>query len=53
MPVLTLIAEEIWPSGLALIVYSLVPVLTLIAEDIVPLFDIDSLLVCARVHIDS
>ena len=27
--------------------------LTLIAEDIVPLFDIDSLLVCARVHIDS
>jgi len=34
---LTFIAEEIMPSGLALIVYSLVSVLTLIAERIVPI----------------
>ena len=53
MSVLTLIAEEILPSGLTLIVYSLVSVLTLIAEEIVSLFDIDSLLACVRVDINS
>ena len=37
MSVLTFIAEEIVPSGLALIVYYLVSVLTLIAERIVPI----------------
>ena len=45
---LTLRAEEIVPSGLAVIVYSLVYVLTLIAEEIVYMFDIYSLLTLSK-----
>ena len=51
--VLTLIADEIVPSGLALIVYSLVSMLTLIAEEIMPVFGIDSFLAYFCVDIDS
>ena len=40
---LTLIAEEIVPSGLALIVYGLVSVLTLIAEEIWPIVSVSRL----------
>ena len=40
---LTLIADEIVPIGLALIVYKLVSILTLIADKIMPVFGIDSL----------
>ena len=50
---LTLMTEELVPSGLALIVYDLVYVLTLIAEEIVPMFGIDSLFACVNVDIDS
>ena len=48
MSALTLRAEEIVPSGLAVIVYSLVYVLTLIAEEIVYMFDIYSLLTLSK-----
>jgi len=41
--VLTLIAEEIMPSGLALIVYGLVSVLTLIVEEIWPIVSVSRL----------
>ena len=50
---LTMIANEIVPSGLALIVYELVLVLTLMAEKIVPVFGIYSSRACFRVDIDS
>ena len=46
-------ADEIMPIDLALIVYYLVSVLTFIDKEIVPVFSIDSLLVCVLVDIDS